>query len=183
MSLESLVEEIRRRGETDLAAIIAARETERAKIVADRDQRIEEVRSENARATEAEVARERAQRLAAAKLQARKLLYEAREKRLETAVAETRALLQEYTRSTQYPAVLKRMAAAATDALGKQIRISGRSEDAYLLSKVAGKSFDPTPQPILGGLVAETPDGSRRLNLAFDELLRLHEDRVRELLA
>jgi hypothetical protein len=31
--------------------------------------------------------------------------------------------------------------------------------------------------------VAETPDGSRRLNLSFDELLRLHEDRVRELLS
>jgi V/A-type H+/Na+-transporting ATPase subunit E len=183
MSLESLVEEIRRRGEADLAAITAARDAERAKVVAQRDQRIEQVRAESARATEAEVARERAQRLAAAKLQARKLLYEARERRLGTAVTETRTLLQEYTRSTQYPAVLKRMAAAATDALGKQIRISGRGEDAYLLAKVAGKGFDPTPQPILGGLVAETTDGSRRLNLAFDELLRLHEDRVRELLA
>jgi len=32
-------------------------------------------------------------------------------------------------------------------------------------------------------LIAETPDGSRRLNLSFDELLRLREDRVRELLA
>ena len=183
MSLESLVEEIRRRGEADLAAITAQRDGERAKIVAERDRRVEEVRSESARVTDAEVARERAQRLAAAKLQARKLLYEAREQRLANAVTETRALLQEYTRSTQYPAVLKRMAATATESLGKQVRISGRIEDAYLLAKVAGKGFDPTPQPILGGLVAETPDGSRRLNLSFDELLRLREDRVRELLA
>jgi len=183
MSLESLVEEIRRRGAAELAEVTSAQDLERAKIVAERDQKVEEIRAEGARATEAEVARERAQRVAAAKLQARKLLYEAREKRLGTAVAETRTLLQEYTRSTQYPAVLRRMAVAATDALGKQVRISGRGEDASLLAKVAGKSFDPTPQPILGGLVAETPDGSRRLNLAFDELLRLHEDRVRELLA
>ena len=113
----------------------------------------------------------------------RKLLYEARERRLVSAIGETRALLQGTLRSGRYPAVLRRMVAAASDSLGKPLRISGRGEDAVLLAKAAGKSFDPTPQPILGGLVAETPDGSRRLNLSFDELLRLREDRVRELLA
>lgn len=183
MSLESLVEEIRRRGEADLGAITATRAAEAAKIVADRDRRVQEVRTESARATEAQTARERAQRLAAAKLQARKLLYEAREKRLASAIGETRALLQAYTRSPQYPAVLKRMMATATGSLGKEIRVSGRAEDAALLAKVAGKSFDPTPQTILGGLIAETPDGHRRLSLSFDELLRLREDRVREILA
>jgi vacuolar-type H+-ATPase subunit E/Vma4 len=183
MSLESLVDEIRRRGEADLAALNAHRDEELAKVAEEKSRRLEELRSENVRATEAEVARERAQRLAAAKLQARKLLYEAREKRLTSAIGETRTLLQEYTRSPEYPAVLKRMVVVATDSLGKQLRISGRTEDASLLAKVAGKNFDPTPQSIVGGLVAETPDGSRRLNLSFDELLRLREDRVREILA
>jgi len=183
MSLESLVDEIRRRGEADLAALVAHRDAETAEIVSDRDRRLAALRSESARATDADVARERAQRLAAAKLQARKLLYESREKRLTNAIAETRTLLLEYTRSPQYPAVLKRMVNVANDSLGKQLRVSGRAEDAPLLAKVAGKSFDPSPQPILGGLVAETPDGSRRLNLTFDELLRLREDRVREILA
>jgi len=183
MSLENLVEEIRRRGEADLASLTASRDAEIAKILAERDRQVVELRAENARATDVEIAHERAQQLAAAKLQARKMLYEAREKRLVSAIGETKNLLQEYTRSAQYPNVLKRMMAAATDTLGRQVRILGRGEDAALLAKVAGKSFDPAPQPILGGLVAETPDGSRRLNLSFDELLRLREDRVRELLA
>ena len=86
MSLESLVDEIRRRGEADLAELIASRDAEGTKIVAERNHRLEALRSESARATEAEVARERAQRLAAAKLQARKLLYEARERRLLSAI-------------------------------------------------------------------------------------------------
>jgi len=183
MSLESLVEEIRRRGEADLAALTATRDAEAAKILSERDRQVAELKAESARATDAEIAHERAQNLAAAKLQARKQLYEAREKRLVGALGETQNLLSEYTRSPQYPAVLKRMMTAATDTLGKQVRILGRGEDAALLAKLAGKSFDPNPQPILGGLVAETPDGSRRLNLSFDELLRLREDRVRELLA
>ncbi|HTT73924.1 MAG TPA: V-type ATP synthase subunit E family protein [Thermoplasmata archaeon] len=183
MSLESLVDEIRRRGEAELAAIEAGRATAAAQIAADRDRRIEAVRQASAHATELEIARTRAQRLAAAKLRARKLLYEAREARMHGALEETRTLLAEFTRSPAYPIVLKRMVAAASDALGKQLRISGRAEDAAALQKAAGKAFDPAPRAILGGLVAETPDGSRRLNLSFDELLRLREDRVRELLA
>jgi vacuolar-type H+-ATPase subunit E/Vma4 len=183
MTLETLVEEIRRLGEAELVAIERARGAEAARITAERDRLVGEVRSQAARATETDVARERVQRLAAAKLQSRKMLYEAREQRLESAVRDTRELLAEYTASSAYPGVLRRMYAAATDALGKQVRVSGRAQDAAVLGKVAGRSFDPTPQPILGGMVAETVDGSRRLNLSFDELLRLREDKVRELLA
>jgi vacuolar-type H+-ATPase subunit E/Vma4 len=183
MTLESLVEEIRRKGEAELRTIEERRAAETSRIVADRDQKVEEIRSQSARATEAEVHRERAQRVAAAKLRSRKLLYEAREKRLENAIAETQTLLRDFTTSSAYPNVLRRMFGVASDALGKPVRVSGRAEDAGVLAKVAGKSFDPTPQPILGGLIAEAPDGSRRLNLSFDELLRLREDKVRELLA
>jgi vacuolar-type H+-ATPase subunit E/Vma4 len=183
MSLENLVEEIRQHAEAELQAIIEQQKSEEAQILADRDRRTTELRAASQRATETEVARERAQRVAGAKLQARKLLYEAREKRLEEGLRETRALLTDYTTSSAYPAVLKRMVEAATASLGRQIRVSGRAEDASLLAKAAGKSFDPTPQPILGGLIAETADKSRRLNLSFDELLRLREDKVREILA
>jgi len=183
MSLEDLVEEIRRRGESELRAITDERARETARLAAERNERIAEIRAESSRATEQEVARERAQRLAAAKLQARKQLYEAREERLGAAIAGTRELLEGFTATPAYAPTLKRMFQTATDELGKSLRVRGRSEDASLLNRIAGKSFDPTPLPILGGLVAETADGSRRLNLAFDELLRLREDRVRELLA
>jgi vacuolar-type H+-ATPase subunit E/Vma4 len=183
MSLESLVAEIRARGEAELAGIETARAAEAVKIAAERDAAIAALRAESVRLGEAEAARERAQRIAAAKLKARKLLYEAREARLEQSIEETRALLRTYADSDEYPATLRRMFDLATDRLGKQVRVMGRTVDASKLSKVAGKSADATPLPILGGLVAETPDGSRRLNLSFDELLRLHEDRVRELLS
>ncbi len=183
MSLESLVEEIRQQAEAELKATIDEQKAEGIRIVQDRDRRIAELRATSQRATDAEVAREKSQRVAAAKLQARKLLYEAREARLEGGLRETRGLLASFTATPQYPAVLKRMVEVATASLGRQLRISGRAEDAAPLQKAAGKAFDPTPRPILGGLVAETADGSRRLNLAFDELLRLREDEVRELLA
>lgn len=183
MALEDLVEEIRRRGEAEIEKIQSSRSAEEARLRKEREGKLAEIRTQAARAAETEAARERAQRLAAAKLKSRKLLYEARERRLENAVTETRQLLEEFTASREYDAVLRQMVDTASRSLGKQLRVSGRAEDASRLSKVAGKAFDPTPQPILGGIVAETTDGARRLNLSFDELLRLREDRVRELLA
>jgi len=183
MGLETLVAEIRSRGEAELKAAEEARDAEAATIAADRDEKIRRIHDEMQRAAELESARERSQRVAGAKLKARKLLYEAREARLRAALDATRTLLADYTRSDAYPAVLKRMVDAATETLGKQLKVRGRAEDAARLQKVAGKAFDATPLPILGGLVAETADGSRRLNLSFDELVRLREDRVRELLA
>jgi len=183
MTLEDLVEEIRRRGEAELAKVTSERDRQAADIASERDRHLSEIRADSERASAADVARERTQRIAAAKLQSRKLLYEAREARLVRSIEETKTLLREYTGSAEYPTVLKRMLGVATSALGRQVRVSGRAEDASLLQKVAGRSFDHEPRPILGGLIAETPDGSRRLNLSFDELLRLHEDQVRELLA
>lgn len=183
MSLEDLVEEIRRRGETDLAKVRSDREQAEKTLTAERERRLAEIHAESERMSAGEVARDRTQRLAAAKLQSRKMLYEAREARLTRALEETKTLLSEYTRSSAYPATLKKMVGVATASLGKQIRVRGRDEDAAVLAQAAGKLFDPAPQPILGGLIAETTDGSRRLNLSFDELLRLREDRVRDLLA
>ena len=183
MALEDLVEEIRRRGEAEIAKIQSARSADEGRLLQEREQKLSEIRTQSARATETEAAREKAQRLAAAKLRSRKLLYEARERRLENGVTETRTLLEEFTGTKEYDAVLRQMIDRASRALGKQLRVSGRAEDAMRLTKIAGKSFDPTPQPILGGVVVETTDGARRLNLSFDELLRLREDRVRELLA
>lgn len=183
MSLERLVEEIRRRAERELLEEEERARAEEATIGSHKDRRIQEVQTEGKRLADAEAARERAQRLAAAKLQARKMVYEARERRTSQQLENVRAALTEFTESDDYPTVLKRMFAFATDRLGKQVRVAGRAEDATLLRQVAGKSYDDTPAPILGGLIAEAADGSRRLNLSFDELLRLREDEVRALLA
>ena len=183
MSLDSLVAEIRARGEAELGTIATDKDGEIARIAAERDARVAALRAEARRTTDAEVALERAQRLAAAHLAARRLLYEAREERLARGFEETRAMLEALTEEAEYAQVLRRMIASATSRLGKTVRISGRAEDAALLARLAGKGFDETPRAIVGGLVAETPDGRRRLDLSFDELLRQHADPVRGLLA
>jgi vacuolar-type H+-ATPase subunit E/Vma4 len=183
MSLERLVEEIRLRPEAGIQEERARVPTETAKVTEGRDRRIAEIRSESKRITELESVRERTQRIASARLAARKLSYEAQERQMADALAQSRGLLKAYTQESEYPAVLKRMYALATDQLGKTVKVYGRPEDAAALKALAGKNFDDRAAPILGGLIAETPDGNRRLNFSFDELLRLREDRLRDLLS
>lgn len=182
MSLDRLVEEIRSRGEAEEKAILAASQAEVLKVEVERERRITELTDDSARVSDIEAARERTQRVAAAKLRARQKIYEARESRLKQSLSETRELLAQYARSPEYPKVLERMFRYAEGALGAPVRARGRAEDADLLKRIAGNAFDSTPEPIVGGLVVETPDGARQLDLSFDELLRLREDRVRELL-
>ena len=183
MSLERLVEEIRQKAEAEIARERGRLDGERARLATERDRRVTAIRQDAERQAEVEVARERSQRLARAKLEARKRVFEAREKRMGRQLELARTLLTEFTESDEYPALLKRLHAYAVGELGKPLKVSGRAEDAGVLKSVAKANFDDTPQPILGGLIAETGDGARRLNLSFDELLRLREDRVRDLLA
>jgi vacuolar-type H+-ATPase subunit E/Vma4 len=183
MSLERLVEEIRHKARDELEHERQRVEAEKQRIAAERDQRIAQIREEIERRTQAEVARERTQKLAGARLQARKMVYEAKEKEMAGALTETRRLLEAFTQTKGYPALLKRMYASAAERLGSSIRVSGRKEDAPVLESIAGKSFAKTPISIIGGLVVETTNGEQRLNLSLDELLRLREDKIRALLS
>ncbi len=183
MSLESLVDEIRSRGEAELKAAGEQRAADLARIASEREARLAAVRAEAEKTTAAEAARDRAQRLAAAHLAARRLTYEAREDRLDRGLADAREILAGLSGSPAYAGILRRMITNATARLGRAARISGRADDAALLARLAGRAFDPTPRSIAGGIVAESEDGRRRLDLSFDELLRQRADRVRGLLA
>jgi len=91
-------------------------------------------------------------------------------------------MLTEFTQGPEYAGVLEGMFAFAQKELGRSVKVCGRADDSALLRSVAGKAYDPAPLPILGGVVVTTPDGDRRLDLSLDELLRLRENQVREIL-
>lgn len=182
MTLERLLEEIESRAQRELKEEEARQAAETRRLTEERDRRISELTTEGERGAQGEAARERAQRIASAKLAARRLEYEAREKQMTASLTEVRRMLSELTKGPEYPPLLKSLYAHAVERLGKGVKVAGRAEDAQALKAVAGKGFDSTPLPILGGLVAETPDKARRLALTFDELLRLREDELRDLL-
>ncbi|MFZ0829980.1 MAG: V-type ATP synthase subunit E family protein [Thermoplasmata archaeon] len=182
MSLERLVAEIESRAQQEIASEQARFEKEQAEILADRTRRIAVIRSETLRRATQDASRERTRRIAGARLAAKKLGYEYQEARTKELLETVKTQLAAYAGSPEYPKLMKRMYAAATSRLGKDVKIRGRAEDAKLLRSIAGNGFEETAVSVTGGFVAETSDGTRRLNLTFDELLRLREDELRSLL-
>ena len=182
MSLERLVAEIESRAQQEIAAEQARFEKEQAAIVTDRTQRIEATRAEILRRATQDAARERTRRIAGARLEAKKLGYEFQEARTQELLEAVKGQLAKYTATPEYAKLLKRMYSASASRLGKDLKVRGRTEDAKLLRSIAGAGYDDQPIPVIGGFVAETADGSRRLNLTFDEILRLREDELRSVL-
>ena len=182
MSLERLVAEIENRAQQQVVAEETRFAKEQGEIVADRTRRIEALRADTLRRATQEAARERTRRIAGARLEAKKLGYEFQEARTKQLLEGVKAQLARYAGSPEYPKLLRRMYASATGRLGKDLKVRGRAEVGMLLRSIAGAGYDDAPLPVIGGFVAETSDGSRRLNLTFDELLRLREDELRPIL-
>ncbi len=185
MTLEALLAEIESRSAKELAELQAQQEREVAEIRARGQAEIDRTVQEIQKATEAESARLRARELASAELKAKRLLFEAEERRLEGALGEVRSRLGAYTRTLEYPKLLAGMVETAQASLGNDLRLRVRPEDIGSLPSAAQKLVDRKAplEGSLGGLVAETKDGSRAMNMSFEELLRLREDRLREILA
>ncbi|MGI0053213.1 MAG: hypothetical protein ACRECR_03010, partial [Thermoplasmata archaeon] len=102
MTLDGLVAEIRARAERELADAGERAEAEKRGLLEERDRRGRELREEIGRRSEQESTRERTRTLAAARMQARKLVYEARERTLIESLHAVREQLAEFTGSEEY---------------------------------------------------------------------------------
>ncbi len=179
MSLDRLVEEVRRLAAQEVEGERARFEDTTRHLLEDRASALKSIQESAATSTAQEAARIRSSGLARARVESRQLVFEARQRAAERAIADARKRLGEFAGSSEYPALLKELYAHAVGLLGKPLKLSGRSEDVSALRSLAGKGATaPEEIPILGGLVAATPDGRRRLDLSFDELLRRREDEV-----
>jgi V/A-type H+-transporting ATPase subunit E len=114
----------------------------------------------------------------AAKLQSKKLIFDATEKMLESNLTALRRLLSEWGNSREYQELLPKMAEYASRRLGGQISVICRQGDAPSLKK-AGVEIASSDLNSIGGFKAEKKDGTLELDLTFEEILRSREEDIR----
>ena len=114
----------------------------------------------------------------AAKLQGKKLIFDATEKMLETNLDELRRTLAEWSSSRDYHELLPRMIRYAAKRLGGEIRIICRQDDAAALKKL-GVDIESSNLNSIGGFKAEKKDGTLELDLTFEEIIRSREEEIR----
>jgi len=114
----------------------------------------------------------------AAKLQSKKLLFDATEKLLENNIVALKDALAELASSPSYAELLTKMAKYASTRLDGKISVTCRKQDEAAL-KAAGAKVASTTLNSIGGFKATSEDGTLELDLTFEEILRSREDEVR----
>jgi vacuolar-type H+-ATPase subunit E/Vma4 len=124
------------------------------------------------------VKKERDQLLSAARLRAKRILYEANEAMVEAGLEKAREVLKEYSGSESYPRLLVRFINQAKSKLGKNFSVRCRKEDRKFFAG-EGIELEGPNLETMGGAIFTSGDGKLELNLTFEELLRIHEDELR----
>ncbi len=177
MTLDSVIQAIQAKGKAEVDAILAEAQAER-------ERSLVEVRAESDKAlAEAEVRadgaadRKRVQDLARAELEARKLVLAAQKEVLDDVYQRALARLGNLKENPEFLRLLLKANEAEWRGGGK-VYSSARDEAAVkgLVGKAYAGHMDAT-----GGLIIESADGSRRVDLRYESILRdVWNDSVRE---
>jgi V/A-type H+-transporting ATPase subunit E len=183
VTLEDLVKEIEARTLAQVQDIRSGVANEKKAIHDHTEREIARITADEELAAEREVEQEKIRMLASARLQAKKVSFDAWERRVDSGLKLIRARLQTFTEGPEYPAMLEKMANAGISVLGANSRILIREEDTYKIPEsLQTKVARSRPIQSMGGLIIESHDGEKRLNLTFEELLRWNQDAILELL-
>ena len=178
MAAESLLRDIEEKRKSALAQLDLDFEAKVAEIKNKASvERTTIIESAKKQAAEASL-REKIKTEGAAKLQAKKMIFDATEKMLENNIMNLRNALEDLARSKEYTELLPSMVGYASKRLGGEIRVNCRPGDVVIMKKI-GAEIASSNLNAIGGFKAERKDGTQEIDLTFDEILRSRDEEVR----
>jgi len=175
MGLETVLERIRDTGKSEASSIVGEARQERERILAEaRTEAAKHLARREAEAAE-QAKRRRVQDLARAELDAKKIVLAAQE----AVLKEVRERGRQRLAGLSTPEALRKTL-AKNAAEWRSGRVYCNEKDASAVRAIVGGNFGGTI-PCLGGVVIESADGTRRLDLTSDSILEdLWDDVVKE---
>lgn len=181
MSIETFIQEIENRKRKEIETLDNDIQEKKSKLQNETSATLKEIQERFAKEAKVKSEREQARIIESAKLQAKKIMFDAINANMQSAFAVITKEIENYTKSPQYKKALETMIASAKKKLGQNIIVHCREEDKSILKELGittSKSIKT-----LGGIIAENKEGTRELDLTFDELLRTNEDQVKSFLS
>lgn len=178
MAAETLLREVEDKRKKTLDQLEAEYKAKRDEVLKKAEEQKAYILQSAKNQADAQVQRERTRIIGAAKLQAKKLGFDATEKMLENNIAALKQALADYVNSKDYPEVISKMLVYASKQLGADMKVRCRQADAPLFKKLGAKVASSDLSTI-GGFIAENKDDSLELDLTFEEILRNREEDVR----
>lgn len=177
LTIEKLIGEIQERKRKDLESLDKELSERKDSMKQKMDSSIKDMKDRFANEAKLKSERESARIVEAARLQAKKILFEAINTNLGSAFTVIKEKLKDYTKTSQYKKILETMVIVSKKKLGHDIVVHCSEGDRTLLKEL-NVSIGSSIQT-LGGIVAENKKGTIELDLTFEELLRTHEDEIK----
>ncbi|MDE1826070.1 MAG: hypothetical protein KGH83_00570 [Thaumarchaeota archaeon] len=181
MSIETFLLEIENRKKREIDSLDKDLAEKKSKLQTELDITVKEIQEKFANEAKVKSEREYARIIEAGKLQAKKIMFDAINANMQSAFDVIKKEVENYTQSPQYKKALETMVNSAKKKLGQNIVVHCRDEDKSVL-KDMGVTVNKTIKT-LGGIVVENKEGTKELDLTFEELLRTNEDQIKSFLS
>jgi vacuolar-type H+-ATPase subunit E/Vma4 len=178
MSVEALLSEVEEKRKKTVAMLEAEYSAKKDEVSRKANEQKAYIADSSKREADSLTQRERIRIGGAAKLQSKKMMFDATEKMLENNVAALKEVLADYADSKEYNEMLAKMVKYAKRRLGGNITVWGREKDSAALKKHDVK-VGSTYLETMGGFKATNASGTLELDLTFEELLRSREEEAR----
>ena len=176
MSIDKFVAEIQNRKKNDLAELDKKLSDKKSETDAKKNSSVKDLKENYANESKTKAEREGARIVEAGKLEAKKILFDAINKNLDSTFDVIKKELDGYSKKPEYNQVLQKLVDYSKKVLAKELVIHCRKEDKSFFK--SGIKVSSTIQT-LGGFIAENKEGTKEIDLTFEELLRSNEDEIK----
>ena len=176
MSIDQFVNEIQNRKKSDLANLDKKLSDKKSETNAKKNSAVKELKDNYANEAKTKAEREGARIVEAGKLEAKKILFDAINKNLDSTFDVIKKELGDYSKKPEYKKVMQKLVDYSKKMLAKELVVHCREEDKSFFK--SGVKVGSTIQTI-GGFVAENKEGTMEIDLTFEELLRNNEDEIK----
>ncbi|HEU5221533.1 MAG TPA: V-type ATP synthase subunit E family protein [Candidatus Nitrosotalea sp.] len=181
MSIETFIREIETRKRKEIEDLEKDLQENKSRLQAEMNNTLKEIQERFSTEAKIKSEREQARIIEASKLQAKKIMFDAINANMQSAFAVIQTEIENYTKSPQYKKALETMVSNSKKKLGQNIIVHCREEDKSILKELGVTTSKSIKT--LGGIIAENKEGTRELDLTFEELLRTNEDQVKSFLS
>lgn len=181
MSLDTFIQEIEERKTKKINLLDMTLAEKKARLQHSKESTLKEIQQHYSDEANAKSQKEASRIVEAARLKAKKILFDAINANMDSTFNTIREELKSYSRKSDYKLTLEKMIKYAKMKLGSQdIVIHCRNEDTMILN---GMNITPGSSiQTIGGILAENKTETMELDLTFEELLRTNEDKIQNFL-
>jgi len=169
MSIDQFVTEIQNRKKNELADLDKKLNDKKSETNSKKNSAVKELKENYANEAKTKAEREGARIVEAGKLEAKKILFDAINKNLDSTFDVIKKELDGYSKKPEYNQVLH----YSKKVLAKELVVHCREEDKQFFK--SGVKVGSTIQT-LGGFIAENKEGTKEIDLTFEELLRSSDE-------